>query len=191
MNESDSIAATALQLEALLFVLGRPVGKDELCETLSVSLGELQQAILHLQGTLRGIVAVDDGKTVELRASAAAAEIIEKVRQEEYARDMGRAGLETIAAILYKGPLSRSAVDFIRGVNSSQILRTLTMRGYLRKIQNPKDERSFLYEPTTELLSHLGIENKESLPEFAELQGKIDALEQARLAQTQEPSSHE
>jgi len=80
---------------------------------------------------------------------------------------------------LYRGALSRAQIDFIRGVNSSQTLRTLAMRGLVRKIPNPKDERSFLYEPTTELLAELGVSQIADLPEFETIREKLRTLEEA------------
>src|SRR6185295_5857915 len=94
-------------------------------------------------------------------------------------REVGRAGQEVLSAVLYRGPLTRSEIDFIRGVNSSQTLRTLTMRGLVRKVQNPKDSRSFLYEATTELLATLGVARARDLPDYAEVREKLSKLEEA------------
>jgi segregation and condensation protein B len=125
------------------------------------------------------VVLIDDGKEVELRASGGATALIEKIRKDEYSRDIGKAGLEALSAILYRGPLSRSEIDFIRGVNSSQTLRTLTLRGLVRRIPNPKDERSFLYEPTTELVASLGVSRAADLPDYADVRNKLQQLEEA------------
>src|SRR6202008_4113357 len=131
---------TAAQLEALLFALGRPLSRSELQKILGARTEEIAGAIVELQNQAgRGVVVVDDGKTVELRLAPATAALVEKVRKEEYQRDLGKAGQEALSAVLYRGPLTRAEVDFIRGVNSSQTLRTLAMRGLLRKIPNPKD----------------------------------------------------
>jgi segregation and condensation protein B len=171
------------QLEALLFALGRPLSRSEMQKLLNVSAEEINGAISELRTqSQRGIILVDDGKTVELRTAPEAASLIEKIRKEEYSRDIGRAGLEALAAILYRGPLTRAEIDFIRGVNSSQTLRTLTMRGLVRKIQNPKDERSFLYEPTTELLSQLGVSHRSELAEYTQVRDKLSKLEEAYRA---------
>ncbi len=180
------------QLEALLFALGRPLSRLELQKQLHVSAQEVEDAIKTLLHAPRGVVLVDDGKVVELRTAPQSATLIETVRKEEYSRDIGRAGLEVLSAILYRGPLTRSEIDFIRGVNSSQTLRTLTMRGLVRKIPNPKDERSFLYEPTTELLAELGVTEVSELPSFAEVRAKMQSLEGAyRLSAEVEVKSHE
>lgn len=168
------------KIEALLFALGRPLSRAELQKMLGVDQAAVQEALAVLQQNPRGgIVLVDDGSEVELRVSGESAELIEKVRKDEYSREIGKAGLEALSAILYRGPLTRSEVDFIRGVNSSQTLRTLTLRGLVRKIPNPKDERSFLYEPTTELLSELGVARPADLPDFTEVRQKLTDLESA------------
>jgi segregation and condensation protein B len=172
------------QIEALLFALGRPLSRKELAEKLEVSAADLDTAleVLTKNTSERGITCVDDGRTVELRVGSAGSELVERIRKEELSRDIGRAGLETLSAVLYRGPLTRSEIDFIRGVNSSQILRTLLVRGLLRRVTNPKDERSFLYEPTTELLSQLGVSHMDELPDYAGVRSRLTELESAYRA---------
>lgn len=170
----------AAQVEGLLFALGKPLSRSELLKILQVDEPALERAIqLQALSGERGVVLVDDGKVLELRVAPAVAELIERVRREENSRDVGRAGLEVLAAILYRGPLSRAEVDFIRGVNSSQTIRTLTTRGLIRKVPNPKDERSFLYEATTELLAQMGATHPRDLPEFDAVRGKLAGLEES------------
>ncbi len=176
---NDMFSDTATQLEALLFALGRPLTHTEVQKMLGVSATDVAAAVAELQGRGGGITLVDDGRELELRTAGSAAPMIESVRKEEYSREIGRAGLEVLSAVIYRGPLSRSEIDFIRGVNSSQTLRTLTLRGLLRRIPNPKDERSFLYEPTVELLAELGVARVQDLPEYAEVKAKLMALEEA------------
>lgn len=169
------------QIEALLFTLGT-LSRKELMQYLSVSSEELEAALTSARAEREGrsgIVLVDDGSMVELRTSSSTSELVENVRKEEYSQGVGRAGLEALAAILYRGPLTRSEMDFIRGVNSTHTLRTLAMRGLVRKVPNPKDERSFLYEATTETLSHLGIKRLRDLPDYDTIREKLQELEHA------------
>jgi segregation and condensation protein B len=169
-----------IKIEALLFALGRPVSRSELQKLLETSPEDINAALAEAaaQGG-KGMVIVDDGVQVELRAAPEAAGLVEKIRRDEYAREIGKAGQEVLAAVIYRGPLTRSEIDFIRGVNSSQTLRTLAMRGLVRKIQNPKDSRSFLYESTTELLATLGVQRAQDLPEYAAVREKLAQLEEA------------
>lgn len=161
-----------------MFALGRPLSYTEVAKMLSVSVDEVKAAAQEpTEG--RGVVLINDGAQLELRVAPEAAETVERVRKDEYAREIGKAGQEVLAAVIYRGPLTRSEIDFIRGVNSSQTLRTLTMRGLVRRVQNPKDSRSFLYEATTELLSTLGVQRAEDLPEYQEVRTKLTQLEEA------------
>ncbi len=71
--------------------------------------------------------------------------------------------------VLYRGPIARSQIDYIRGVNSTFTLRNLLIRGLIERIPNPKDSRGFLYRPTFDLMNHLGITRIENLPEYAKV----------------------
>ena len=187
MNEQELMQ----HIEALLFAEGGPLTKKELAKLLNTTVEAISSASSALsQATARGLVVVDDGTHLELRTGATVSQKIDELRREELSRDIGRAGLEVLATILYRGPLTRAEIDFIRGVNSSQTLRTLLMRGFVRKVANPKDERSFLYEPTTEILGHLGVVTTQELPEYEQVRAKLQELEVAyrnREAQSNEP----
>jgi segregation and condensation protein B len=174
----------ATQLEGLLYALGKPLSRAEAARLLDVKADEIEQAIGELNSQSGGVVVVDDGRQIELRVAPEAAKVVEDAQDAEYSRDIGRAGLEVLAAILYRGPLTRAEIDFIRGVNSSQTLRTLSMRGLVRRVANPKDgalpdsrRGSFIYEPTTELLATLGVKNASDLPEHTVVRDKLTSLE--------------
>lgn len=175
------------KIEALLFALGRPLSRAEIQKMLDASADEVDAAVKNLASRGgSGVVVVDDGREVELRVASEAQSLIERVRKEEYAREVGRAGLEVLSAVIYRGPLTRSEIDFVRGVNSSQTLRTLTLRGLVRKVERdesrtlPAGRRgSFLYEPTTELLAELGVARAQDLPEYSEVRQKLQQLEDA------------
>ncbi len=193
---TPTAAELAVKIEALLFALGRPLTYTELAELLETEVGMIQEAITVLQkDSNRGVLVVDDGIQIELRAAGEAATLIEKVRKEEYSREIGRAGLEVLAAIMYREPLTRAEIDFIRGVNSSQTLRTLTMRGLVRRASKESlagasgkfstGKSPLVYEPTTELLATLGVAHVSELPDYASVRERLTALKQAYHATTQ------
>ena len=175
MNDTELL----IQIEALLFALGRPLSRTELSDMLGVEITNIERALATRPTS--GIALIDDGVELELRTAPNATAVVEKVRAAEYSRDIGRAGLEALAAIVYRGPLSRAEIDFIRGVNSSYTLRTLMMRGLVRKTTNAKN-RLTLYEPTTELLAELGATHISDLPDYTVVREKLAALETAYRA---------
>jgi len=158
-------------IEAILFFKGEPISKDKLGKLLNAKRPEIDKALNLLEKKLddRGIVLSTDDEEVMLGTASECASIIETMLKEEQSREISKAGLETLSIIVYKGPISRSEIDHIRGVNSTYILRNLLVRGLIEKIPQPNDERSYLYKPTIELQHHLGLKKLEDLPEYREV----------------------
>lgn len=158
-------------LEALLFAAGEPVEKKRLATLLGISKGQVATALEALGATLegRGLGLIDSGEKVELRTTSEAAPLLKKFREAELSRDLGKAGLETLAIIAYRSGATRSEIDWIRGVNSSTSLRNLLMRGLVDRYEDPKDARKLRYRLTTEALAHIGVASAKELPHYGEL----------------------
>lgn len=167
------------QIEGILFYKAEPVSKKELSTILAVPLSEVEKALEELKTQLesRGVVLVETHDTVSLATAPNLDPLIEKLRKDELKRDIGKAGAETLAIILYREPISRSGIDYIRGVNSTFILRNLLMRGLIQRIPNPKDQRTFQYKITPECLKYLGIQRKQELPEYEAILAEIERHE--------------
>jgi segregation and condensation protein B len=172
------------QIEAILFWKGEPVKRKKLASMLNTSEEEIDRGLTSLQGKLegRGLALVFKEDEVMMATHQDVSAIIESLLKEELVRDLGKAGLETLSIVLYRGPVSRRDIDYIRGVNSHFILRNLLIRGLIEKVANPKDERSFLYKPTLELISYLGITKIEDLPEYNDVRKEVDTHEAAHHA---------
>lgn len=168
------------QLEALLFWKGEPVEKKKVLSSLSCSKEELETALAALQNNLaqRGLRIMVNGDEIEMRTAPEASALIEKLTKEELVRDLGKAGLETLSIILYKGPVKRSEIDYIRGVNSSFIIRNLLVRGLIERVTEKDGQggRGFSYKPTIHLLAHLGVAKIEDLPEYAQVKAELEAF---------------
>lgn len=164
------------KIEAVLFSKAEPMALSKLAKIFSTSTEEIEEALKILDEKLlgRGVALVRKDDEVTLRTSPESSALIETLAKEELTRDLGKAGLETLSVILYQGPISRRDIDYIRGVNSNFILRNLMIRGLVEKIENPKDHRSFLYRPTFELLSFLGVSKIENLPEYSSVKKEVE-----------------
>lgn len=164
------------QIEALLFWRGEPVSYRQLAAWLNAEEPAVREATSNLAQSLtsRGITLVNKDNEVMLGTAPEMGETIERLTKEELSKDLGKAALETLTIILYKGPIARAEIDYIRGVNSSFILRNLQIRGLVERIANPDDSRSFLYRPTFDLLQHLGITSTDQLPEHGTLVAQIE-----------------
>ena len=156
------------QIEAILFWKAEPLTIPELARVLARTEAEINQALETLTTEIadQGIALIHNNDEIMLGTSPQAGELIERLTKEELSREIGKAGLETLTVILYRGSVSRAEIDYIRGVNSSFILRNLLVRGLIDKISNPADARSFLYRPTFELLAWLGVKDPAELPDY-------------------------
>lgn len=167
-------------IEALLFWKGEPMSVKEIAKALSMDTSAVEAGLSELKTALtgRGLALMENGGSVSLGTSADASELIERLTKEELAKDLGKASLETLAIIFYKGPLRRSEIDHIRGVNSTFIIRNLLIRGLIDKKPAPGDMRASIYSTSFELLSYLGIARAEDMPGFQKVQEEIRAFQE-------------
>lgn len=166
------------QIEAILFFKAEPMKIGKLALALKAKEEDVVSALTELEAALanRGIALVRNGDEVELRTAPSVSGIIEALTKEELSRDLGKAGLETIAIILYKGAAKRSDIDYIRGVNSSFIIRNLLIRGLIER--SADGGRGYLYKPTTDLLAYMGVSKLEDLPEFQAVKSELLKFEE-------------
>ena len=164
------------QIEAILFWRGEPITRKKLSDILKADVGEVDDALLKIKENLfnRGIVLVEKDDHVTLGTSPEVSSLIEKLQKEELHKELSKASLETLSIVLYKNGVSRHEIDYIRGVNSSFILRALAIRGLVEKHIDQKDNRRFIYKPSLELLSFMGVKSLEELPGYADINHSIE-----------------
>ena len=167
-----------IKLEAILFFKGETVEMKELESLLGLDDAGVRAVLTNLQRDLsvRGVRVITNGTSVQLVTAPELGEFFDTLRKEELARELTKAAAETLAIVLYQGPVSRSEIDYIRGVNSTFILRNLQVRGLVEKITRPGEERRFLYQPSVELFAHLGITALSDLPEFDKVKRELAAF---------------
>lgn len=164
------------KIEGLLFYKGEEIEIKKIADILSVSIEEVEEALKKLEFSLngRGLVVVRKDDSVVLGISAELSHIIENIRKEEISKELTKSSLETLSIVLYKNGVTRSEIDYIRGVNSSFILRNLLVRGLIEKIIDPKDSRRFLYRPTFETLSYMGVTSIGQLPNYEKVRKDLE-----------------
>lgn len=170
------------KIEAILFFKNEPLTHKDLAKILNCELKEIEPAITELQNIYkdRGIVIINTGEEISFGTHPEHSQMIETLQKEELSRDLGRAGLETLTIILYKGPISRREIDYIRGVNSGFILRNLLIRGLIERAESVTGERSFSYKPTLALFEYLGLSKREDLPDYENAFKKLDEFSKTR-----------
>ncbi len=179
------------QIEAILFWKGEPIEKKKLESMLKVSFDELETGLNELEKSLtgRGIRLIRTETELELRTAPEMSDMITAFTKEELVKDLGKAGLETLSIILYRAPVKRNDIDYIRGVNSSFIIRNLLVRGLIERVTEREGSgRGFAYKPTIDLLAHLGVSKLEELPDYLKVQAEMKAFaEEAEKEKTEPP----
>ena len=168
------------QLESILFFKGEAVSLKVLSGILEKSESEIVEALDILKNDLqdRGIRLIQNNGRAMLGTAPEMSSVIEKIKKEELSKDLGKASLETLSIVLYRGPVRKAQIDYIRGVNSGSILRNLLVRGLIEKKADKESQRSFLYYPTFELLSYLGVSKLEELPEYEKVKNELEKTDE-------------
>lgn len=172
------------QIQALLFSEGGALTYKALEKALGCSADDVRAALDALATAIEGsgLTLVRSDTEAVLAVAPVASDIVTKKATEEYGRDIGDAGLEVLAILLYEGASTRAEIDYIRGVNSSSTLRNLLTRGLIERSGNPEDGREFIYKPTTELLAHLGVSDRTTLPDYGTISAELSSFKESHAA---------
>ncbi len=159
-------------IESILFFKGQPVSYKELALLLEISPEEVQKTVEELSNEYegRGVSLVYNTHECELVTPQAQTELISKLQKQETESDLSNASLETLSIIMYMGPIARSMIDFIRGVNSQFTLRSLLVRGLIEKDPTSKTP---LYMVTLDTIKFLGLNKLDELPNYKEIRHEL------------------
>lgn len=159
-------------LEGILFIVGdEGTTIKEMSQILEVSEEEVKELLLELkkdyEDNSRGLRISYLGNAFKLTTKEEHKEYYEKLVMDSKTTNLSNAALEVLAVIAYNEPVTRLTIDEIRGVNSSQIVRRLLARGFI-KISGKEDSigKPNLYKTTNEFLDYFGLSSKDDLPEL-------------------------
>jgi len=165
------------KLEALLFVHGEPMKISRLAELIGTSVEEVNAGLAVLSESLnspgRGLLLMTSEGKAMLVTKPDLGDAVKALTTEELDSELTPASLETLSLTAYLGPVTRAEIEFIRGVNSSFILRNLMVRGLIAKEADKERAGSFVYRATFDFLRHVGVSRAEELPEFAKYRDLI------------------
>ncbi|MHB1501338.1 MAG: SMC-Scp complex subunit ScpB [Candidatus Dormibacteria bacterium] len=154
-------------LLAVLFVRAEPISMAELGRTLEVGQDRVVEvaaiAAVLLEGT--GIMLQDHLGELQLVSHPAAAWAVERAVRPEVASRLSRPALETLAIVAYRQPISRAAVEAIRGVNCDAVLERLQRHDLVAEVgRSDGPGRARLFGTTMHFLQVVGVARIEALP---------------------------
>ena len=177
-EDRPALELTEVALEGLLFVAERPLTRREIATLAGVDRDTVDQRLGDLEVSLaaRGIRLVLDGDRVELATAPEAGALVARYVGADAIR-LSPASLETLAIVAYRQPVTRAAIERIRGVDSDYTVRSLLHRRLIVELgRSDAPGRPFLYGTGFEFLERFGITSLADLP-------PLDVDVAARLAE--------
>jgi segregation and condensation protein B len=174
-GDQETPADLPLVIEALLFSAEEPPTVSALAHATNAPLDAVEQALEALQAddSGRGVRIQRNGATVRLVTAPQAAAFIERLLGLERPNRLSKAALETIAIIAYRQPVTRGAIEAVRGVSCDAPLNTLRSRELVQSVgQADTPGRPHLWATTPRFLEHFGLSGIGELPTLPNVPGR-------------------
>jgi segregation and condensation protein B len=163
-------------VESLVFVSDTPLRPERIAEAINVERGRVLQILRELEAEYRqarrGFVLEEVAGGFQFRTRAEHVDWVRRLNKSRPFR-FSRAALETLAIVAYRQPVTRAEIEYLRGVDSGGVVKTLLDR-HLVRILGKKDiaGRPMIYGTTREFLELFGLRDLAALPtlkEFSEI----------------------
>lgn len=152
------------KIVTLLYLSGEPIKIDFLAklvdstpEKVTKQLDEVEVSLFSI-----GLALLRSNEGISIVTQPEQASLVEAFWKEELQGELTPASLQVLTLVAYIGSPTREEISYIRGVQSSQSVRTLTVRGLISR----SGEVCTL---TGEALMQLGVTTCEDLPEYETL----------------------
>lgn len=184
-------------VESLLFAAGEPVELDRIADIVDVDKKSLREIIKKMMDSYnyekRGIHIIKLENSYQMCTRGEYYEYVSMLMQPRRKMQLSNAAIEVLAIIAYKQPVTRSAIEHIRGVNCDYIVNRLIERKFIEEVGRLKDApgRPILFGTTDEFLRTFGVESISDLPEFDSLSEGDEESEQLRIETVDEMNQSE
>ena len=167
------------RVETIVFLSKEQLTIEELAKFYEVEFSKMEEILLNLKEKRKtsGInVKIENGIIMLVSNPLYGEDVKRFFNPEMKIKKLTRSTMETLAIIAYKGPITKTEIEQIRGVNVEKTMTNLLEKnliyisGKKKTIGTPN-----LYEVTEDFYSYLNINGKEELPGFEQYE-KIELL---------------
>ena len=140
---------------------------EEIVDFLEVSVSEIEKGLAELEEILstRGLRLQKHAGRIQMTTAPEMADIIERFLGLDATTRLSRAALETLSIIAYQQPITRPAIDSVRGVNSDGVIKSLLSKGLLQEVgRSESPGRPILFGTSPEFLQYFGLTALSELP---------------------------
>ncbi len=157
-------------IEGILFAAGEAVKASMLAVALDRPIEDIDKAVDELKeeynNSHRGFTIIDLDEGYQICSRPEYYTYIQEILGEQRRQALSNAAMETLAIVAYKQPVTRSGIEYIRGVNSDGSVNRLVERGLIEEVgRMDAPGRPILYGTTTNFLRCFGLSTLDDLPE--------------------------
>ncbi len=169
-------------LEGLLFVVGEDgLTIETIQDVLELNDEEAKILIMDLKKSYeaedRGLRIDFLGNKFKLTTKVEHREYYQKLLESPETNTLSQAALETLAIIAYNEPITRMQISALRGVDTTQVIRKLVAKGFIKESgRSDLPGRPIMYETTSEFLDYFGLATIDDLPDMQQFitEEKVD-----------------
>lgn len=174
-------------VESLLFVAEAPVTTAALARAVELDEEQVESVLEELKTDYagRGMRLQRVRDKVQLVSAPEAASAIQRFLGIDGTGHLSAAALETLAIIAYRQPVTRPAIEAVRGVNCDGVIHSLLARGLIQEMGRMETAgRPILYGTTFEFLQNFGLRGVDDLPPLEQAAEHVltEAINQAQTA---------
>ena len=179
------------ELEAILFAVGDMVEVEELAEALEVPADEVQLIAKELMEEYneakRGVQIIELGGGYQLSTKPECYPAVRKLLEPRRRQGLSGASLEALSIVAYNQPVTKSTVEFIRGVDCTYVMNKLLERGFIEEAGRlDAPGKPILYCTTVEFLRTFGLKSLDELPELQNPMIDAERGEEGQLSEASE-----
>ncbi len=156
------------KLVTILYLSGEPLPISTVAKILDVKVEEIEKNLDELKSALIniGLELIHSKDELSIVTQSSQASLVEKFWIEELEGDLTPASLQVLTLVAYLKTPTRGEISYIRGVQSNISIRTLTVRGLIRR-------QGEVCDLTGEALKYLGVTKVEELPDYESISNSL------------------
>ncbi len=161
----------------ILYLSGEPIQISAIAALLQVEPSAVEEVLGAVETKVKecGLQLLRNDKEISIVTDPSRAPLVEAFWKEELKGDLTPATLQVLSIVAYLGSPTRQTISYIRGVQSTQSIRTLSVRGLIKR-------EGEICTLTGDALKQLGVTSVEELPQYAtirqELLDKLKTVEE-------------
>lgn len=172
MNDERMLKDDERLIETILYIENTPVSLERLISLSKLSKEDVLDALYRVKEIYEdrnsGLMLLEEEGLYSFQPSP---DLYPKLRQSygrKVDRRLSKAALETLAIVAYSQPITKSEIDKLRGVKSSDsIVRLLRDRDYI-KVSGRSEKHACLYWTTRKFLYEFKLKSISELPKLSE-----------------------